>query len=76
MFGKTPIPPHDILYNVIKMASIMVETGSCDPGECDTFQFMAKDLGINVLHPGGLSATKILAERCSISKDMTLLDVG
>ncbi len=40
------------------------------------FQFMAKNLGIEVLHPGGLSATNLLAERCGISEDMTILDAG
>ncbi len=48
----------------------------CEPDECDTFNFMSKKLGINVLHPGGLDATEILAERCGISENMTVLDAG
>ncbi|MCW3975527.1 MAG: class I SAM-dependent methyltransferase [Candidatus Bathyarchaeota archaeon] len=48
----------------------------CEPDECDTFKFMAKRLGMRVLHPGGLEATEILAKRCGISEDMTILDAG
>ena len=48
----------------------------CEPGGCDFFEFMSKKLGIDVLHPGGLGATELLAERCGISKDMTILDAG
>lgn len=48
----------------------------CEPESCDTFQFMAKILKMKVLHPGGLNATRILAERCKISSDMTILDGG
>ena len=58
------------------MATITEEKCSCGPSECDMFQFMAKNLGIKVLHPGGLSATKLLAERCGVSEDMTILDAG
>ncbi len=31
---------------------------------------------MKILHPGGLEATEVLAERCSISENMTILDVG
>jgi ubiquinone/menaquinone biosynthesis C-methylase UbiE len=48
----------------------------CEPDECDTFQFMAKKLGMKVLHPGGLDATEILAKRAGISRDMIILDAG
>lgn len=58
------------------MTLIPVESNSCAPEDCDTFQFMSKRLGITVLHPGGLDATKILADRCGVSEDMTLLDAG
>lgn len=49
---------------------------ACPPDECDTFQFMSKKLGMKVLHPGGLQATRLLAEKCGITKDMTILDAG
>lgn len=48
----------------------------CPPDECDTFQFMNKKLGMKVLHPGGLQATKLLAEKCGITSEMTVLDAG
>jgi ubiquinone/menaquinone biosynthesis C-methylase UbiE len=37
---------------------------------------MAKTLKMKVLHPGGLHATRLLAERCKISSDLTILDGG
>ena len=48
----------------------------CPPDECDTFQFMSKKLGMKVVHPGGLQATKLLTEKCGITDDMTVLDAG
>ncbi|MFW9831269.1 MAG: class I SAM-dependent methyltransferase [Candidatus Thorarchaeota archaeon] len=48
----------------------------CKPETCDTFQFMAKTLKMKVLHPGGLYATKLLAEKSKISSESTILDVG
>ena len=48
----------------------------CEPDDCDTFKFMAKRLGMNVLHPGGLDATEILAKRCGFSESTTILDAG
>ena len=48
----------------------------CEPDTCDTFQFMANTLKMKVLHPGGLEVTKLLAERCGLSSDMTILDAG
>ncbi len=60
------------------MESIQVEKScnGCEPGQCDAFEFMAKNLGLKVLHPGGLDATELLAEQCGISRDMTILDAG
>ncbi len=48
----------------------------CPPEGCDTFQFMSKNLGMRVLHPGGIQATEKLAEKCHITSDMTVLDAG
>ncbi len=48
----------------------------CEPETCDTFQFMSKKLGMQVLHPGGLEATKQLAEKCKVSSNMIILDAG
>jgi arsenite methyltransferase len=48
----------------------------CEPDTCDTLQFMANIIKMQVLHPGGLPATKVLAEKCKFSPDMTILDAG
>lgn len=37
---------------------------------------MSKRLRIRVLHPGGLQATKLMADKCEISRDMIILDAG
>jgi len=37
---------------------------------------MANTLKMKVLHPGGLNATKILAEKCKLSPGMIILDAG
>lgn len=52
------------------------EKCACEPDKCDTFQFMAKELQMNVLHPGGFQGTELLAERSGISGNMTILDAG
>jgi len=48
----------------------------CPPDGCDTFQFMAKIMGLRVLHPGGFQATLELARLCEIDESMKVLDVG
>jgi ubiquinone/menaquinone biosynthesis C-methylase UbiE len=76
-FGKTPIPNRTILfYKVTIDLTQQACSEVCEPGTCDTFQFMAKTLKMKVLHPGGLHATKLLAEKCKISSDMVILDAG
>lgn len=64
------------VYHVIIMESVQIEKCACEPDGCDTFQFMARKLNMNVLHPGGFHGTELLAERSGISKDMTILDAG
>jgi len=66
----------EFVYNVINMGSVQMEKCVCEPDECDTFQFMAKKLHMNVLHPGGFQGTELLAERSGISKNMIVLDAG
>jgi ubiquinone/menaquinone biosynthesis C-methylase UbiE len=48
----------------------------CEPETCDTFQFMSRKLRMQVLHPGGLQATRLMAEKCEISSNMIILDAG
>ncbi len=49
---------------------------TCPPEACDTFQFMAKKLGLSVLHPGGLDATTKLAELGGIKAGSKIIDLG
>jgi SAM-dependent methyltransferase len=37
---------------------------------------MAKTLKMKILHPGGLLATRLMAEKCNLSPEMTVLDAG
>jgi 2-polyprenyl-3-methyl-5-hydroxy-6-metoxy-1,4-benzoquinol methylase len=76
IIGKKPIPKIVTFYIVIIMKLVQTEKCRCEPDECDTFQFMAKRLNMNVLHPGGLEATKLLAKQSKISKNMIVLDAG
>ncbi len=48
----------------------------CEPETCDTFQFMSKKLRMQVLHPGGLQATRLMTEKCVVSSNMIILDAG
>jgi ubiquinone/menaquinone biosynthesis C-methylase UbiE len=52
------------------------KTNFCPPEACDTFQFMAKHLGLNVLHPGGLKETRRLLKQCKFSTRSKILDLG
>ena len=61
---------------MINIESIQIEKCSCEPDECDNFQFMAKKLHMKVLHPGGLKSTHLLAERCGITEKLIVRDVG
>jgi ubiquinone/menaquinone biosynthesis C-methylase UbiE len=44
--------------------------------KCDIFDFMAKFVGLSVLHPGGFAATEKLLELCRIDKDKRVLDIA
>ena len=43
---------------------------------CNIFDLMANYMGFTVLHPGGLKATKRLAESCRIDQRMRVLDIA
>lgn len=53
----------------------MSET-NCQVGQCDIFDFMARHVGLTVIHPGGLSATSRLAEACGLREGHRVLDLG
>jgi ubiquinone/menaquinone biosynthesis C-methylase UbiE len=44
--------------------------------KCDIFDFMAKFVGLSVLHPGGFAATEKLLGLCQIDKDKRVLDIA
>ncbi len=48
----------------------------CSIEKCDIFDFMAKYVGLSVLHPGGFSATEKLADECEIDKQTRVLDIA
>lgn len=43
---------------------------------CGLFDFMANEIGIKVLHPGGYASTKALCDMCQINEDSNVLDVA
>ena len=43
---------------------------------CNIFDLMANFMGFTVLHPGGLKASRRLAESCQIDKHMRVLDIA
>lgn len=44
--------------------------------KCDIFDFMARYVGMTIIHPGGLKATQELSESCFINKDSKVLDLA
>jgi arsenite methyltransferase len=48
----------------------------CVVEKCDIFDFMTHHVGLTVLHPGGLAATRKLVEACLIDREANVLDVG
>lgn len=48
----------------------------CTIEKCDIFDFMAKYVGLSVLHPGGFQATKKLAQACMIGRNTKVLDIA
>ncbi len=55
------------------------EAGNCGcvaAQECDIFEFMSKTVGLKVLHPGGIKATRELAGLCGIDKNVHVLDIA
>lgn len=48
----------------------------CTIENCDIFDFMAKYVGLSVLHPGGFPATEKLANECQVNKQKRVLDIA
>jgi ubiquinone/menaquinone biosynthesis C-methylase UbiE len=49
---------------------------NCSIDKCDILDFMAKHVGVKVLHPGGLKASDELARICNIDKDSNVVDIA
>ena len=47
----------------------MSQYEECSVGTCDIFDFITQHVGMAVLHPGGLKATKELIKACHIDKN-------
>jgi ubiquinone/menaquinone biosynthesis C-methylase UbiE len=54
----------------------MTEANNCSIEKCDAFDFMCNVAGLTVLHPGGLAATRRLAEACHIGPRTRVLDLA
>ncbi len=54
----------------------MTQNQGCTIETCDLFDFMAKYVGLSVLHPGGLKATEKLAEDLKINKNTRVIDIA
>jgi ubiquinone/menaquinone biosynthesis C-methylase UbiE len=52
------------------------ESERCSVSKCDIFDFMAKHVGMTVIHPGGFKATRQLADCLSIKKESKVLDIA
>jgi ubiquinone/menaquinone biosynthesis C-methylase UbiE len=48
----------------------------CPIESCDIFDFMARHVGMTVIHPGGLDATRRLAESCHLDHRTTVVDIA
>ena len=48
----------------------------CSISRCDIFDFMAKHVGLTVIHPGGFKATQQLLDLLNINKDSKVIDIA
>jgi cyclopropane fatty-acyl-phospholipid synthase-like methyltransferase len=44
--------------------------------KCDIFDFMAKHVGMTVIHPGGFESTNKLIQSLKISSDSKVIDIA
>jgi SAM-dependent methyltransferase len=54
----------------------MSDECDCTIAKCDIFDFMAKHIGMTVIHPGGFKATILLADSLNITKESHVLDIA
>ena len=65
-------PPTSIHKEIIKNE----QQCECRIETCDIFDFMARHVGMTVIHPGGLNATRRLAESCHLSPETRVIDIA
>jgi ubiquinone/menaquinone biosynthesis C-methylase UbiE len=53
-----------------------MEKQKCTIENCDIFDFMAKHVGLTVIHPGGFNATRMLAESCHLNENKKVIDIA
>jgi len=51
-------------------------TAQCTVEKCDIFDFMARHVGMTVIHPGGFAATRRLAESCHLDSKTKVVDIA
>lgn len=51
-------------------------TAQCTVEKCDIFDFMARHVGMTVIHPGGFAATRKLAEACHLNSKTKVVDIA
>ncbi len=56
--------------------SVYYEKQKCTIENCDIFDFMAKHVGLTVIHPGGFNATRMLAESCHLDETKKVIDIA
>ena len=51
-------------------------TAQCTVEKCNIFDFMARHVGMTVIHPGGFAATRKLAEACHLDSKTKVVDIA
>lgn len=49
---------------------------NCSVSKCDIFDFMAKHVGLTVIHPGGFKSTNQLLDTLKIDKNKKVIDIA
>ncbi len=58
------------------MNSAECKNDCCSVAKCDIFDFMAKYVGLTIIHPGGLKATQKLAHFLRIDENTKVIDIA
>ena len=58
------------------MEDCSCKTQSSSVAKCDIFEFMAKHVGMTVIHPGGFEATHKLIKSLNITSGLKVIDIA